>query len=203
MVQILQMITSTAFSPTEIFESISPWQTFCGESASTWWILLNKASNVELCQWFETPRSSCDVTEMGLVLWWWLVGNLSLGFYPPSSWMPLAVACLWQLNAFAQISQSFQVMIYGLRVSHFCDITQLLRAERHIYASLVHHWFRLRLVASLVPSHYLNQCWYIVNWTLRGNLSEILIKIHAFSLMKMQVKCHLRNAGHFVSASVC
>ena len=32
------------------------------------------------------------------------------------------------------------------------------------------HWFRLWLVAYLVPSHYLNQCWVIVNWTLRNKL---------------------------------
>ena len=31
-----------------------------------------------------------------------------------------------------------------------------------------HHWFRKWLVAWPVPSHYLNQCWNIVNWTL-GN----------------------------------
>ena len=29
-----------------------------------------------------------------------------------------------------------------------------------------HHWFRQWLVAWTAPSHYLNQCWNIVNWTL-------------------------------------
>ena len=32
------------------------------------------------------------------------------------------------------------------------------------------HWFRWWLVAWSVPSHYLNQCWNIVNWTLRSKL---------------------------------
>ena len=32
------------------------------------------------------------------------------------------------------------------------------------------HWFRQRLVAYSVPSHYLNQCWKIVNWTLRNKI---------------------------------
>ena len=27
------------------------------------------------------------------------------------------------------------------------------------------HWFRQWLVAYLAPSHYLNKCWFIVNWT--------------------------------------
>ena len=31
-------------------------------------------------------------------------------------------------------------------------------------------WFRLRLVAYLAPYHYLNQCWVIVNWTLKNKV---------------------------------
>ena len=49
-----------------------------------------------------------------------------------------------------------------------------------------HHWFRKWLVASMVPSHYLIQCWNIVNLTLRSKLqwnfnwnSNIFIKINA------------------------
>ena len=32
------------------------------------------------------------------------------------------------------------------------------------------HWFRKWLVAYSAPSHYLNQCWVIVNWTLWNKL---------------------------------
>ena len=32
------------------------------------------------------------------------------------------------------------------------------------------YWFRLWLVAYSAPSHYLKQCWVIVNWTLRNKL---------------------------------
>ena len=49
-----------------------------------------------------------------------------------------------------------------------------------------HHWFRWKLVAWTVPSHYLNQCWYIVNSKLI--LSEITtFSFNAFenSLCKM------------------
>ena len=35
------------------------------------------------------------------------------------------------------------------------------------------HWFRQWLVAYSAPSHYLNQCWVIVNWTLRNKLQWI------------------------------
>ena len=32
------------------------------------------------------------------------------------------------------------------------------------------HWFRKWLFTYSVPSHYLNQCWLVVNWTLRNKL---------------------------------
>ena len=32
------------------------------------------------------------------------------------------------------------------------------------------HWFRQWLVAWSAPSHYLKQCWNIVNWTLRNKV---------------------------------
>ena len=60
------------------------------------------------------------------------------------------------------------------------------------------------LVLRQVTSHYLHQCWLIVNWTpmineLRGNLNQI----HLFSLKKCISKCGLKNGGHFVPASTC
>ena len=39
-----------------------------------------------------------------------------------------------------------------------------------------------------MPSHYLNQCWNIVNWAIKKNVSEILIEIQALSFKKMHVK---------------
>ena len=35
---------------------------------------------------------------------------------------------------------------------------------------LDHHWFRQWLVTCSAPSHYLNQCWNIVNWTFSNKL---------------------------------
>ena len=41
----------------------------------------------------------------------------------------------------------------------------------HICVSkLGHHWFRYWFVAWTAPSHYQNQCWNIVNWTLINKL---------------------------------
>ena len=52
------------------------------------------------------------------------------------------------------------------------DISYLIDAETHIcITKLGHHWFRKWLVTSSVPSHYLNQCWIIVNW-MHGNIFQ-------------------------------
>ena len=39
-----------------------------------------------------------------------------------------------------------------------------------------------------MPSHYLNQCWNIVNWTLGTKFSGIWIEIYAFSFKKILLK---------------
>ena len=52
------------------------------------------------------------------------------------------------------------------------------------------------------PSHYRNQCWNIVNWTLRTNSSEISIEIYTFSLRKINLKMSSGNCGHFGLASI-
>ena len=50
------------------------------------------------------------------------------------------------------------------RVTHICVV------------ELGHHWFRQWLVACSAPSHYLNQCWNIVNWTFRNKLQWIFYR---------------------------
>ena len=61
-----------------------------------------------------------------------------------------------------------------------------------IYASM--NWISIGSGDGLSPtysatSHYMNQYWLIVNWTFRNNLpSEIRIKIHDFSFMKIHMK---------------
>ena len=50
------------------------------------------------------------------------------------------------------------------------------------------YWIRWWLGAYSEPCHYLNQYRVVVNWTLRKNFSEILIKIQNFSFMEMHMK---------------
>ena len=65
---------------------------------------------------------------------------------------------------------------------------------------LGHHCFRLWLSTWSVPSHYLNQCWFIVNWTLGNKLQwnsnqniDILIQI-------MHLKMSSANCQSFCSS---
>ena len=66
-------------------------------------------------------------------------------------------------------------------------------------AFMRHHWFRFWHVGCSAPSHYLNQHWLIVNWTLGINFREIWNRI----IKKYKWKCQLQNGGHFVWTSVC
>ena len=68
-------------------------------------------------------------------------------------------------------------------------VNSLRLSDLYMCQETNHHWFRQWLVAWSAPSHYLNQCWNIVNWTLRNtNFSEILIAIHMFSFKKLHLK---------------
>ena len=64
-------------------------------------------------------------------------------------------------------------------VSHASMTTQPIETERRKYVG--HHWFRWWLVAWTTPGHYLNQCWSIVNCTLRNKLQwNLKIQENAF-----------------------
>ena len=61
--------------------------------------------------------------------------------------------------------------------------------------------FRVWLVAWSGLSHYLNQCWITINWTIKNNFSEIS-KRKRFDWRKCIWKCRLQNGAHFVTASL-
>ena len=88
-------------------------------------------------------------------------------------------------------------LTHGGRVTHIC------------VNILDHHWFRSWLVAWSAPSHYLNQCWDIVNWTLRNKLQWHLNERHIFSFKKIHLKmssgkCRPFCLGlHVLSQLVC
>ena len=78
--------------------------------------------------------------------------------------------------------------VHSKNMHKACDCLTHWGGMSHIcFSKLYHHWFREWLVAWQVPSHYLNQCWIILNWThgnklhwnLNGNL-YIFIQENAF-----------------------
>ena len=50
----------------------------------------------------------------------------------------------------------------------------------------------------LMPSHYLNQCWHMVNWMMgKIKLTKFVLTFKCFSR-----KC-VQNGGHFICVSMC
>ena len=50
------------------------------------------------------------------------------------------------------------------------------------------HWFRYWLVTYSAPSHYLDQCWVVDNWTLRNKFQWDFNQIQNFSFIKTHLK---------------
>ena len=64
--------------------------------------------------------------------------------------------------------------------------------------------YLIRLVACVVPSHYLNQYWFIVVEALETNFGDILTNTKIFSKkMHSFGNVHLQNDNHFVQTSKC
>ena len=57
--------------------------------------------------------------------------------------------------------------------SFFNHLTLGGRATSYGVNEVGHHWFRQWLVACSSPSNYLDQCWLIVNGTLKTNFNEL------------------------------
>ena len=87
--------------------------------------------------------------------------------------------------------------IFGLWVLHFCS----LRLSEAIWnQSLGNHWFRLWLVTCSQQSHYLNQCWFVLNWTVRNKIQwNTLQTFHS----RIWISKRLQNGDHFVYVSMC
>ena len=76
-------------------------------------------------------------------------------------------------------------------VLHWGRVTSYMRQETN------HNCFRWWLVAWSTPSHHLNECHDIVNWTPGKNFSEILIKVYIFPFNKMHFNLSLGNLRPF------
>ena len=99
----------------------------------------------------------------------------------------------------------FYNMYGGVNEGHIDDkLTHWGRWKHICVGKLAIIGGRLWLVAWPAPSHCLNKCWDIVNWTLENKFSESLIeKFIYFRSRKCVWNCHQEIDGHFVSASMC
>ena len=82
-----------------------------------------------------------------------------------------------------------------LNLTHWGRVTHVCVVE------LDHHWFRWWFVVCSVPGHHLNQCWVIINWTLRNISVKFWSEFQHFNRRKCFWKC-LRSGVHFVSHNV-
>ena len=66
--------------------------------------------------------------------------------------------------------QWYQLMLFLMHeiLYPLLILTHLPLVQHKCVSESGQHWFRWWLVAYSAPSHYLNQCWNIVNWTLRN-----------------------------------
>ena len=62
------------------------------------------------------------------------------------------------------------MIYYNIWSTWMGGFNSLRPSHAYMHQQPNHHWFRKLLVAWLRPSHYLNQCCNVVNWTLRNKL---------------------------------
>ena len=110
----------------------------------------------------------------------------------------------WKLNDI-YIHQKSQPSLPQMTACHMLGAKPLshLPLVLHICVSESgQHWFRQWLVAHSAPSHYLNQCWVIVNWTISMLRRTSQWNFNQNTKLLIHEKCiwnhRLRNGGHFV-----
>ena len=129
------------------------------------------------CTYWYLPCVSVTVSLL------YSVGNKTY-YYGPHHTIPIT-AKQWKTQNTDQTLNSQQTPHSSpFQVSYGMSTVSILEKMYHVVMALhlIHlpvvlhtcigelgqHWFRWRLAACLVPSHYQNQCWLFVNWTLRN-----------------------------------
>ena len=71
-------------------------------------------------------------------------------------------------------------------------VTHLPQVPHICVSELGQRWFRQWLIACSAPSHYLNQCWPVVNWTHRNKFQW---NSNRNTKLSIQKKMHLKIPG--------
>ena len=117
--------------------------------------------------WMSVDFTDDQSTLVQVMAWCRQPTSHYLSQYSPRSLSPYGVTRPQSVN------NIFRFVVVVLRQLH--DAPSTVNSPTplvpHICVSeSVQHWFRWWLVAYPAPSHYLKQCWFIVNWTLRNKL---------------------------------
>ena len=142
----------------------------------------------------EIPVSDSKVLICGSL--GWKVSNISCSWF---TWLiyPRALGVFLSHDG----SQKSQNQL----IKPICSITHLPLVPHTCGGELGRHWFRYWLGACSAPSHYLNQCWPIVNWnwTFRNKLqwnsnrnTKFFIDVNALENVVCQI------GGHFVQGEM-
>ena len=123
--------------------------------------------------WVAMPR--CVKTNQSLTL---KLRNIKkIWQHKPTLFLYLMPGINYRDNLYNNVFHFERNTLVGTCPWRVCEMTNCrlslnsLSRVTHICVSrLDHHWFRKWLVAWSAPSHYLNQCWNIVNWILRKKL---------------------------------
>ena len=110
-----------------------------------------------------------------------------------NSYIPYFCKCIY-----ISMYQPQWLLTHWGRVTHIC------------ISKPYHHWIRQWPVAWRAPSHHLNQCWYIVNWTFRIFLqwnfnqnSDIFIQENAFVSIVCEMSANLSRPQCVKLFSIC
>ena len=96
-------------------------------------------------------------------------------------------------NRVAWIVRCNHIMLWYVILTHPLLVPHICVSESG------QNWFRLWLVAYSAPSHYLNQYWNSVNWTLKNKLQRNFNQNTKLFIHKICTwKYCLRNGDHFV-----
>ena len=94
-------------------------------------------------------------------------------------------SCLFHIVFYVTISISFDealAFVRRLYIIHWDRVTHICVNKQG------HHWFRLLVVVWPAPSHYLNQCWNIVDWTIGNKFQWNFIRNDKLLFMKTHLQ---------------
>ena len=117
-----------------------------------------------------TPNCSGNIQKHG---WLWCFHPVSAREHISGVYL-IRILEVWKHEGGKCISMlpwayQYCILVYA-QMNYLSLLTHLPLVPHVCISESSQHWFRYRFLACSAPSHYLNQCWLIANWTLRNKL---------------------------------